>query len=304
MPKIRSPGEEDRGKASPYESSEETEESYDETNRAVSQIIRYVMNRELKQQPIRKEHLSLLCSGVRNNYDDMIRKVNSTIMEVYGLELTPLPETGKTKGNQTRIRPNFILTSSLEPHSRKLLGEIWQQFSEEKVPNDRSTQDPQFFLPKYQKAPFPVTSKDMVKMGLTTFILGILTVAENHLTDKEITAALKKIGLSESLNECNSNIGMNIPDLVSHLVRHEYLAKETQKNSSGTEEISYTMGRRSVIEFSPLAVFELVEEVYGPHFDVDTKKKTIVTIERAFGKKMLHLLPERELQSESHPISS
>lgn len=304
MPKIRNPEAEERIETRPYDSSEEVEETYDETNTAVGQIIRYVMNRELKHQTIRKEHISQLCTGVRSNYDEIMRKVNSTIKEVYGVELTPLPETGKTKSSQTRIRPNFILTNSLEPQSRKLLGEIWQQFSEQRVPNGRSTQDPQFFLPKYERAPLPVTSRDMIKTGLTAFVLAILIVAENHLTDKEITSVLRKIGLSESLNECNSNIEMNIPELISDLTRHEYLAKETQKTSSGTEEISYAMGRRGLIEFSPLAVFELVGEVYGPLFDIDTKKKTLVTIERAFGKKVLHLLPESELDSEPHPVSS
>lgn len=251
-----------------------------------NQVIRYVMSRELKSQIIRREHITQLYSNRRINYDALITRVKLTLKEVYGLTLVVVPPKRgdkKNKSSHSNGKQQLMLTNCLSPEGRIVLQEIWLTDSEAGIPNNRNSGDNQYFLPKYNKTSSLGSNTDMVKTGVTLLIMSLLIISENHMSEYELVNGLKRFGLSDHPNFKNSSFNASLPDLINELVKKEYLDKEVQKDSNNVENVDYKLGRRSLVEFTPLSVFVYIKAVYGDDFDIDTEKKALTTIEKAYG---------------------
>lgn len=259
-----------------------TSEYQDVENR----VIRYIMSRELKSQLIRREHITQLYSNRRVNYDGLMNNVKHTLEDVYGLTLVSVPlKEGDKKGraSQSKTRQPLMLTNCLRPQARLVLQELWDKDSTDTVPNNRNTGDSQYFLPKYNKTPSMGANADMVKTGMTLLIMALLVVAENHMSEYELVTSLRQFGISDNVNAKNSNINANLQELLNELVKKDYLDKDVHQHSNNVDTTDYKLGRRSLVEFTPLSVFACLKTVYGDHFDLDTEKKALATIEKAYG---------------------
>lgn len=251
-----------------------------------NQVVRYIMSRELKSQVIRREHITQLYSNRRINYDELMKRVKQTLKEVYGLTLVVMPPKEgekKNKSSQSSGRQPLILTNCLSPEGRSVLHDIWLEGSDVAVPNNRNTGDDQYFLPRYNKTSSLGSNTDMVKTGVTLLIMTLLIISENHMSEHELVKGLRRFGLSDHPNTKNSSLNASLPELINELVKREYLEKEIQKDSNNVENVDYKLGRRSLVEFTPLSVFAYVKTVYGDSFDLDTEKKALSTIEKAYG---------------------
>mmetsp|Transcript_7795 Transcript_7795/g.9830 ORF Transcript_7795/g.9830 Transcript_7795/m.9830 type:complete len:328 (-) Transcript_7795:289-1272(-) len=265
---------------------ESTRHNNSEFKDVENQVVRYIMSRELKSQVIRREHITQLYSNRRINYDELMSRVKQTLMEVYGLTLVFMsPKEGdkKNKSGQSSGRQPLVLTNCLSPEGRSVLQEIWLGDSDVAIPNNRNTGDNHYFLPKYNKTSSLGSNIDMVKTGVTLLIMTLLIISENHMSEHELVKGLKRFGLSDDPNTKNSSFNASLPELINELVKREYLEKEVQKDSNNVDNVDYKLGRRSLVEFTPLSVFAYIKTVYGDSFDIDTEKKALTTIQKAYG---------------------
>lgn len=254
-----------------------------------NQVIRYIMSRELKNQFIRREHITQLYTNRRVNYDVLIERVQHKLQDIYGLKFVSMPPKEgdkKSKLSQSKTKQPLMLTNCLSRKARSVLGEIWIKDSETTVPNNRNTGDNQYFLPKYSKTSALKANSDLIKSGITLLVITLLVISENHLSEHELVVSLKKFGISDGLNNKNSNINTNLADLMNDLTKKEYLVREVLRSSDNVSTVDYKLGRRSRAEFTPLSVFEFIKVIYGGDFDSDTQKKTLASIERAYGTRL------------------
>ena len=77
---------------------------------------------------------------------------------------------------------------------------------------------------------------------------------------------------------------MNSQELLKELVNKDYILKNVIKGRTELENIfDYSIGQRSLVEFSPQGVFDYIKVIYGNKFDSTIAERALVTIERAYG---------------------
>ena len=77
---------------------------------------------------------------------------------------------------------------------------------------------------------------------------------------------------------------MNSKDLLNDLTDKEYLLRKKLKGRTELEDIhDYSLGKRSLAEFTPQGVFEYIKIIYGDSYNSTIAEKTLVTIEKAYG---------------------
>lgn len=279
-----------------FESESDTEKDYGPTRHydgefqdVENQVIRYIMSRELKNQLIRRENITQFYSNRRINYDALMSRVKYKLQEVYGLTLVAVPlKEGdkKTKSRQNKGRQPLMLTNCLGQAAREVLLEIWVGDSETAVPNNRNSGDTHYFLPKYNKTSSLGSNIETVKSGVTLLIMSLIIISENHISEYELVNSVRQFGITDDINAKNSNFNASLPDFINELIKKEYIEKEVQRNSKNLDTNDYKLGRRSLIEFTPLSVFAFIKAIYADNFDTDTEKKALTTIEKAYGTSL------------------
>ncbi|KAK6463100.1 MAGE family-domain-containing protein [Scheffersomyces coipomensis] len=262
---------------------------------AVSQAIRIVLGRDVRDQFIRREHFSQVINTKRYPLDAVIKETNIVLEDVYGLRLVEVPmirnekKSNRALSSKTsaKARQPYAVINCLKLESQQVLGELWQSVEDFKVPNDRDSSSEKFFIPKKEKTNTPASNIELIKVGIMLYIVSFIILAENHLSESDLIKILKKRGLSESLNVKNSNLNLNIVELINDLTKREYLNKDVKKGATESDNIvDYSLGRRSLIEFTPQCVFEYFKVLYGPKFDDTIAERIFITVHRAYGVEL------------------
>lgn len=262
-----------------------------EIQSTVNRVVRLILGRELKSQFIRREKISLEVNTKRHGLDLIIKRVNAELEKVYGLTLVETPVIQKrqpekksrvTKTTNVKVKQPFAIVSCLEPKSKKVLGELWQTSTN--VNPEADAHGSKYFVPKYKKTEGPLSNIELVRTGIMLYIVSMLILAENYLLEDDLERGMERMGISKDLNKRNSNLGMNLQELVSDLIKKDYINKEVSKGTVESENrVIYSLGRRSLVEFPPQAVVEYVRVLYGEKFNAD---QTVMTIERTYGVKL------------------
>ncbi|ABN66081.2 predicted protein, partial [Scheffersomyces stipitis CBS 6054] len=256
-----------------------------EIQSTVNRVVRLILGRELKSQFIRREKISSEVNTKRHGLDLIIKRVNAELEKVYGLTLVETPPEKKsrvTKTTNVKVKQPFAIVSCLEPKSKKVLGELWQTSTN--VNPEADAHGSKYFVPKYKKTEGPLSNIELVRTGIMLYIVSMLILAENYLSEDDLERGMERMGISKDSNKRNSNLGMNLQELVSDLIKKDYINKEVSKGTVESENrVIYSLGRRSLVEFPPQAVVEYVRVLYGEKFNAD---QTVMTIERTYGVKL------------------
>lgn len=257
--------------------------SYD-IDHHIRDVVRLVLGRDLRGQLIRREHIVQALPKTDVLIDIIINASVSVLRDVYGVTLIETPVKPDAKRPKTKVKQPMVLVSCLENESRQVLGELWQKSRHFEVPNNRGSSENQYLIPKYEKTDTPMANHELIKTGIMVAVVSLLIVSENRVAESELTRYMKQFGLSDNLNIRNSNYNLNLSELLADMVKREYLAKEVTKGRSESDTlVEYTLGRRSLIEFSPQSVFDYIKAVYGDKFDTNAAERTLVTIEASYG---------------------
>ncbi|KAK7675872.1 hypothetical protein QCA50_021191 [Cerrena zonata] len=80
---------------------------------------------------------------------------------------------------------------------------------------------------------------------------------------------------------------MNLTEFINELIRKDYIIRSTPRSKqTETTNGSFSLGVRTFMELDPKSIFEIIKDIYGDNFDLDTKRKTVVTIERTYGESI------------------
>ncbi|CAI5759351.1 unnamed protein product [Candida verbasci] len=262
----------------------------DEIQHYVNRFIRVCLTKELKGQFIRKEQIreSISCSNKKISTDKIITQTNKKLDEIYGLQIIETPNVEKKEKTKKKTSINstssakkpYGLVSTLKPKCKEVLGELWNKNTGKLKKEINSTQ---FFLPKYEKSNLPISNIELVKSGMMILIVCLIILNENHLYEINLIKYLKKFGISDSVNIKNSNISMNLQEFLKDLEARNYLNKEVMKGATEADNlIDYSLGRRSLIEFSPEDCFQFIKLIYGDDFSTTIAERSLVTIQRCY----------------------
>ncbi|KAL6451840.1 hypothetical protein SBY92_003148 [Candida maltosa Xu316] len=263
-----------------------------EIDHVVSQVVRLFLTRELLGKPSKPDVIRKFVKhnlGRKFTTDMLIQQADVVLKDVYGLAIQETPNLNNAKKQPKKPRKAagernaFIVVSDLSPQARNVLGELWQR-DLARVTKKTDINTSKFFLPKYNKSCIPGSHHQLVKDGIMLVIISIIILNENHIQEDALLKSLRKVGLPPSLNVKNSNLNMNTVELIKELKDHDYLSENVIKGSSESENIiDYSLGKRSLVEFTPHGVFEYIKIIYGDRFDTSVAERALVTIERAYG---------------------
>ncbi|CAH2353907.1 hypothetical protein CLIB1423_13S01596 [[Candida] railenensis] len=275
-------------------------------------IIRNIISREVKGQLIKRDHFNEVyqqySDAKRTKFDIMFQFVQDILKNVYGLQLVHVADkviATSSRGKRAKVSSNnskkssnsnndansangaknsvysrtFCLVNTLPSEARNVLGEIWQEEANQKIPNGRNEDDQQYFLPKYKQTVTAGSNSELIKSGILLLVVSVIVLSENRISETELLKQLKKFGLSESVIEKNSSLNMTTVELLSEFVKRDYLEREGQ----ASDFVDYTLGRRLSAEFEPKSLYEFISNLYGEGFDLDVQAKTMNSIERSFG---------------------
>lgn len=276
-------------------------------------VLRTILTRHTRYQTIRREHLSqaLTVAGFKQGkaglIDNVIDTVKQDLNDIFGFQLMVVPEikdnfnhqdgalkkkrkhnNGKATTSTTKNAP-MGLVSSLDEKAKSVLGKLYQKDVGKQVSNNRNTNDAQFYLPKYTKFDSPLSNQELIKSGITSLIVSLLITSENHSSEYDLIKVLKSFGIPDSLNHKIPNLSINLQEFLNELVKRDYIVKHVQDNVT-----EFSLGTRSFMEFSPSSVMGFIKEIYGPKFDIDTRKRVAVTIQRLFGETIDKILEDEE----------
>ncbi|CAK7901043.1 hypothetical protein CAAN1_06S02102 [[Candida] anglica] len=284
----------------------------DEQLKVAHSIVRVVMAREVRGLLIKREHFNEAYTERtsmtrRIKFDTIFPIVQNILETVYGLQLVRVPSkvsvgpshgrkrkaiesnsetssknSNSSNGNSASNNKVFALVSVLPTTAKSVLGEIWATKCTQKVPNGRNISDRQYFLPKNIKTSTPSSNSELIKTGIIALVISIVIVHENRLSEADLKQKLSKFGLSESIHERNTSINMTTMEFLGEMTKREYLNREVTTMDANLAD--YKLGRRSLAEFKPGSMFDMLERIYGTEFDVDTRNRTLRTIERAYGE--------------------
>lgn len=263
-----------------------------EIQHVVNQVVRLFLSRELNGRTTRPD---VIRKHIKHNLgrkittEKLIQQANIILTEVYGLKIEEVPTIKREDKKSLKSRKvtsdknPSIVTSSLLSKSRAILGELWNKNLAKNV-KKIDIGGNKFFLPKYSITSVPGSHYELVKTGIMLVIISHIILNENHVSESALLKTLHKFGISSNLNVKNSNFNLNSQELLKELVNKDYILKNVIKGRTELENIfDYSIGQRSLVEFSPQGVFDYIKVIYGNKFDSTIAERALVTIERAYG---------------------
>ena len=279
----------------------------------VNSVVKLILAKDVRGQNFQKQHINQYLTNKRFNTDSLLDDAIAILENVYGLTLVDAPTIKQEKKFHSSVskqrvkkenmndlngkgskkqppRTRFFLASKLLKPAQDVLGELWMKQIDTSLDKTKIG-DSRFFIPRYNKSKLPKLNSDLVKTGIMMLVTTLVVLSENHIMESQLVRSLKKFGISDSINMRNSNLNMNLEDILKELVNREYLnltpldgSSASTFSSSGNDKLhAISLGRRSLTELAPLGVYEYIKTLYGSDFSEVIAERTKVTLERAYG---------------------
>ncbi|CCE80024.1 Piso0_003120 [Millerozyma farinosa CBS 7064] len=260
----------------------------------VNQVVRLMLMKEHKRQLIRREHIASMYTGRRVRFEEVLGSARERLEDTYGLTIATLPEKSRGEGARTAGRATVALTKHLSPDAAAVLGELWDDDIRERQPSTSPGDT--------SRLAAPGADARRVESGMTLLALCLLLVSENYMSEHELKQSLASFGVGDR-PVAVAGLDLTASDLISSLVKKEYLYRDVQKTADSSEHVSYTVGRRALAEFPPTAMFNTIRAIYAPADDEDVQKKAALTIERAY-RLSFSIPSDRDNSSPQNPDPS
>lgn len=230
-------------------------------------LLRMVLSRQSRNQKVRKEHFAPILHrhNLKGNVKPWILLLQMELKNLFGFDLQPI-------GNE------LVVTNSLEPDSKNLLA-ILLESNNQDTHDGYSIHDPLYLLPRHQRSISTVSTTEMVLGGVIVLVICILVSNENRMRELNLLDALNGFGLSENLNVQVASLNKNTQEIVTELVRREYIERVSNSSVSQNFEVEICLGKRSMREFEPQMIFSFMQQLFDQE---EMQRKCIKTIQRCF----------------------
>lgn len=231
----------------------------------IQSLLRMVMSRHSRNQKLRKEHFAgiLRRFNLKGNIIPWIEVLRKETETVFGFTI-------KQMGNE------IVIIDNLELKSRAVLATVLQTEASATRP---PLHDQNHFMPRNRRSLTIVNTSDLISGGISMLVICIIVVNENRIRESDLLDALNVFGLSDNLNAMVANLNKNTQDVLSELVKKEYLEKSSPLQGDLSSPAEFSLGKRALREFSPQNILEVLLSM---HDQEELRQKCYKTIQRCF----------------------
>ncbi|KAI5965569.1 uncharacterized protein KGF55_000931 [Candida pseudojiufengensis] len=268
----------------------------------INKVVKLLLLKDVKGKTFRKENINQTLTNKRFKSDHLLQGAIKILEDVYGLTLVNIPEVKQEKSgsglqnnrakksNSGTAQASQVLVNNLSIEGKQVLGELWQKNVESVLDKSR-TNDNRFFLPSKSSTLLPKSNFELVKTGIMMLFITFIILEDNHLSESQLVKNCKKFGISNSINNRNSNLNMNLDEIIKMLINQKYIAKVSLSQDRNNERASinedqlfeYSLGARSLVEFTPIDVFQYIKTIYADKFNEAIQERCLVTLRNTFG---------------------
>ncbi|CAK9441325.1 uncharacterized protein LODBEIA_P51940 [Lodderomyces beijingensis] len=272
----------------------------------INQVVKLVLQKDLRGSFFRREYINSSLSNKRLRNEVLVSEACKVLQEVYGLTLVETPGIKVKSDNATANsggggsgrraasasaaskKKHLALVSNLSKEARAVLGELWSRQVDSAV-DKRKMNEAGFFIPRYHRnRSLPDSSHHLVKTGVLLLVITLIILNENHISEHQLVRNLRKFGISSGIDDKNSNYSLTVSELLKEFVQRENLLRKElgggEKPSNEKDKMyEYSVGRRTLVEFTPQSIYDYISVIYGDSFTDTIAESTIVTIQRAYG---------------------
>lgn len=247
----------------------------------IESIIKTAISRNMGDKVIRRSHFN---EGFKNNkmqFTTVLGTANFILDKYFGMKIESLNDS-LNNGNQVE----YNLVNTMSKKEKEILDKLWINDQEVQINNHKEAMEQQYFLPIDKRDKLCTSNDSLVKTAVISMILSIIIIENNYVNKKKLITTLSSFGINPSLDP-NSNFGHTSNTLLSEMERSRYIARAFNNPKTDSKEVSdshvfYTLGKRAIVEFTPMSFFYFIEDIYGNDFDETIKEKILVTLELAF----------------------
>lgn len=261
-------------------------------------VIRMLLSRTSSERYTRRNQVMEVIDK-KVGYDNIMRHVDNVLQEVYGMKIQVVKSNNDTGGDDNRSRQlrldPFLLVNCMSTKEKDILDELWQLDASTQPPDhNRDVLEDYYFFNKYERRKGPQNNSDLIKLGIIMILISIIIINENTLPENDMKKALQDFGLVDGLYVKNSNINLTLPELINEFVKKDYLIKSTIARNDSSTLMSYSLGKRALIEFNETSFINMVKEIYGDDYNEEVFRKTMVTVSRVYKDADINALEQQQ----------
>ncbi|KAG2148873.1 MAGE-domain-containing protein [Suillus clintonianus] len=275
-----------------------------ELDRKASDLVRFALFMEQKRTPIRREDINkkVLASNSRS-FNSVLERAQKLLKKTFAMELVELQSrnyreqdtaagddlqearnaTGIKKKTAAAGSKTYILRSVLDPVIIEEAARTDERLYEEQIADSQEDGDDDDDMPRSYGCIISWSTTDQLgALGVLHVILAFILVSGRSMTDLDLRANLKRLGLtsngSVSLNTQSTHKSLPIDTYLGQLVKQGYVDRikqgdpktaggkrsrapaATQANPDETQAFEWHWGHRSYSEIGEQAIATFVAE--------------------------------------------
>lgn len=235
-------------------------------------LLRLVLTRHGRDQKIRKDHLSPILHrhNLKGNIITWINALRKEFEELFGITLL-------MSGNE------IVVKSNLQPSSRCILDQLLM--GDEFKPERSSNLNGSFqHLASHKRHEIIVNTPETILGGVIMLIVSLIVVNENHMRENDLFDVLNEFGLSENLSSVVANLNKSTQDILSDLVRREYVGKIITGKGRQNSQVDFCLGKTTLREIEPRSILKFLKNMVDRD---EMHMKCIASVQRCFPDAIL-----------------
>ncbi|SGZ52295.1 CIC11C00000000114 [Sungouiella intermedia] len=235
-------------------------------------LLRLVLTRHARNQRIRKDHLAPILHrhNLKGNIITWFNSLKKEFEDLFGITLI-------MSGNE------IFLLNNLQLSSREALDGLLKREDVGINQADSNFNDLLYHMSNHKRKDVIVNTSETIMSGIVILIISVIVVNENRIRETNLLEVLDGFGLSENLSSIVANINKNTQDILSELVRREYIGKLVT-GADQNSQVDYCLGKAALRDIEPKSILRFLQGLF--HHE-DMHLKCYKTVQRCFPEASL-----------------
>lgn len=231
-------------------------------------LLRLVLTRYARNQKIRKDHLSPILHrhNLKGNIIPWINVLKKECERLFGITIF-------LSGNE------IVVKSYLQLSSRNVLDQLLKG-EDVRVRQSNGDLNGSFhLLASHKRREIIVNTPETILGGVIMLIVSLIVINENRMRESDLSDALNEFGLSEKLSSVVANLNKSTQDILSELVRREYIAKIIAGAGKRNSQVDFCLGKATLREIEPNSILMFLKNLFDQE---EMQLKCLASVQRCF----------------------
>lgn len=232
-------------------------------------LLRLVLTRYARNQKIRKDHLSPILHrhNLKGNIIPWINVLKGECERLFGITIS-------LSGNE------IVVKSYLQLSSRNVLDQLLKGEEDIGVRQSNGDLNGSFHLfASHKRHEIIVNTPETILGGVIMLIVSLIVINENRMRESDLSDALNEFGLSEKVSSVVANLNKSTQDILSELVRREYIAKIIAGAGKRNSQVDFCLGKATLREIEPNSILMFLKNLFDQE---EMQLKCLASVQRCF----------------------